>query len=551
MPSSLPTIWFLSHRQHYDPRIYHIMAVYRDRGWHTVLFDPPAAQASALEWAELADIPWYPCTPLTTHEVAREGASEAVQAFLADLPSESNKGLKRIGSVRYQQTRNSVKDLIAFQVDGESQRYIYDRIAGQLWASPLGHSHAEMTAHAIAQACHFGGSTDELVSQLAGFTLEETSENYFLRREAGYERGEEFSIDKATGLVRQRLLPRKAHYRDENFLGHYFDYSDFKARVYEYVWEQDLVNLYLDKNPDKKPDVVFVSDLPVLPVGVMLKKAFGAKLIIDCHEWWSEQENIWNSSATDKIAAIDRWEKNLYVQCDSAITVSQTLAQTMSQHFGVPFHYVPTCVFDLNQLPARNPRFWQERVGLPENSSVVLFQGGLSSNRNLENLMRATAYFEEDQYLVICGDGGFRSEMEEILKRSGRPDRVRMLGWQPQLDLWQYTMHADLGIIPYTHTVRYYQLSAPNKLSEYHACELPMLVDKKMIELARVVNEDKIGRVEDLSSYEVMGLAIASMLRNKGELESYRVAYERVPERFTRTQCEKYMQPVFEMEMSQ
>jgi len=542
------TIWFLSHRQHYDPRIYHIMSIYRDHGWHTVLFDPPEDQALSLEWAELAFVPWRPVAPLTLYAVDRKIANEPLKTFLADLPTTADGKLQRRGPVRYHWTQHAGLALLTFQVDGESQRCVYDPASDTLWSSPSTHSHAELTALAIAQPHHSGASPQVLAAQLPEFTLSETPQDYVLQRPAGYDQGEEFAIDKTNGLVRHRTLPRRYHFQADEFFGYHFDYRGFKDQVYEYIWELDLVSFYLAQPTHRTPDVVFVSDLPVLPVGVMLKEIFNCKLIIDCHEWWSEQERIWNPEATDKIAAIDRWEKQLYAQCDAAITVGTTLAQTMSKHFGVPFHYVPTCVFDLPNLPARNPRFWQERANIPEEASVVLFQGGLSSNRNLENLMRATSYFADDQYLVVCGDGSFRAEMEAVLKNDGRPDRVRMLGWQPQLELWQYTLHADLGIIPYTHTLPYFQLSAPNKLSEYHVCELPMLVDRCMLELARVVNEDKIGRAENLSKPVDMGQAIASMLADKKALAAYRAAYDKAADRFTRAQCDVYMSHILEVE---
>lgn len=547
MSTPTRTIWFLSHRQHYDPRIYHIMSVYRDLGWRTVLFDPPVDQASSLEWAELVSSPWRPVQGLVLRAADKQTAPKQVATFLAKLPTDADSKLRRRGSVRYQQTQHAGATLTAFQFDGELQRYVYDQTSDKLWSAPLDHCHAELTALAIAQARADADAVTKIAAQLPEFTLEVTEQDYVLQRPAGYDQGDELAIDKNTGLVRRRALPRRYHYQPDVFFGRRFDYSQFKSEVYEYVWEFDLVRQYLEQPTHHAPDVVFVSDLPVLPVGVMLKEAFGCKLVIDCHEWWCEQERIWNTEPGNKLETIDRWERTLYTQCDAAITVSNSLAQTMSEHFGKPFHYVPTCVFDLPLLPKHNPNFWQERAGLPEGASVVLFQGGLSTNRNLENLMRATRYFADDQYLVICGGGDYRSEMEAILKKEGKPDRARLLGWQPQLDLWQYTMHADMGIIPYTHSLRYYQLSAPNKLSEYHVCELPMLVDNRMIELAGVVNEDKVGRTADLSDPASMGQAIAAMLADKPALAAYRQAYGVAAKRFTREQCKEYMNPILEM----
>ena len=546
MPTPSRVIWFISHRQHYDPRIYNIMSVYRARGWETVLFDPPADQESSMEWAELVTPEWSPVPPLDPRIADVQTASSIVQEFLANLPAVSHTTLQRAGKIVYQWASHWDTPLLSFQEDEGTFRYTYNPSSNTLWSVPTGHSLSELIALSLQSGKPSDAELAGLMAKIPDFIFRETDDDYILTRPGSHEPGEELAIDKISRLVRRRALPRHHCYEQDELLGNRFDYTAFKRTIYDYTYELDLVKGYLGSPKHRRPDAVLVSDLPVLPIGLMLKDIFDCKLIVDCHEWWAEQERIWYPNATKKIDEIDVWERKLYARCDAALTVGKMLARDMGKHFGRQFHYVPTCVFDLPGLPNRDPHFWQERANLPEGASVVLFQGGLSTNRNLDTLMRATRYFAEGQYLVVCGDGAYREEMEAILTAEGRPDRVRMLGWRPQLDLWEFTAHADLGIIPYTHRLRYYQLSAPNKLSEYHVCELPILADHDMIELARIVKEDKIGRVTDLSRPKVMGETIAAMLADKSSLAEFRAAYMKAGKRFTRSQCDVYLNPVVE-----
>ena len=551
-----PCIWFLSHRTHYDPRIYHIMSVFRALGWHTVLFDPAPEQYGSLEWAELVDTPWEPlAAPIFTRCDIDALAPKIVRWLLhfvakSEVVSYAEKGIEKAShGISFQVIKEQSGLCVAFGVTGQPLHYVYELSTQHLYVARIRQDAVHMLAIALADALKRGADFSTLSKQILlpdDYVLEAKDGFYLLSCPAGYEHGHEIMIDIHTYMLRERVTPRRYHYADDDFGGRRFEYAAFKNEVYGYIWELDTVRDYLSRPDANLPNVVFVSDLPTLPIGAMLKDIYGCKLIVDCHEWWSEQERIWNPDAEQKIASIDRWEKALYQRCDAAMTVSKSLAAEMSTYFGMRFHYVPTCVFELPDIPERREIFWKSHANIPEGSSVILFQGGFSTNRNLETLMRATRYLHDNQYLVVCGDGAIRTELEAILAKEGNPAQVRMLGWKKQLELWEYTLNADVGIIPYSNALRYYRLSAPNKLSEYHVCQLPMLVDSGMIELTSIVIDDGVGRCADFSSAESMGVAIAEMLADSDALSNYREAYKKAIKRFTRAQCRVYMDSIIQ-----
>ena len=97
-----------------------------------------------------------------------------------------------------------------------------------------------------------------------------------------------------------------------------FDFQDFRKILFEYSPILEQVRRAL---PEETPDLVYVADLPTLPIGVMLKEVLGCTLMVDCHEWWYKQTRLWESTWAEKIALAEKSEAELYPKCDVCITV--------------------------------------------------------------------------------------------------------------------------------------------------------------------------------------------------------------------------------------
>ena len=90
--------------------------------------------------------------------------------------------------------------------------------------------------------------------------------------------------------------------------GKRFDYREYRKIVYDFSPILEQVRRALQK---ERPDLVYVADLPTLPIGVMLKEVTGCTLMIDCHEWWYKQARLWESSMEQKIALSEKSEAEL------------------------------------------------------------------------------------------------------------------------------------------------------------------------------------------------------------------------------------------------
>jgi glycosyltransferase involved in cell wall biosynthesis len=326
--------------------------------------------------------------------------------------------------------------------------------------------------------------------------------------------------------------PIHSTFEPDDFLGdRRYPYKDFRDHINNYTPIMGIMKEHLKK---AHPNFVYVADLPTLPLGKMLKDYTGCKLIIDCHEWWYRNAMLWNASQKKTIDLSEKYERLFYTECDLRITVGKYLAREMSDYYNVPFETVYSCLStDLNtSIPEPKEGFWQQMLGISKDIKVAIFQGGLTSLRNLNNLARATSYLHDGQALVIVGNGEYEEEFRSIVEKEGNPDVVYYLGWVAQSKLMEYTVNADLGVLPYVAVDEYFSLSTPNKLMEYFTARLPFLFDTSMKEVSDIASETGVGIAANLSDPKEFGLAMASILADEATLQSKKSNYNHFGDRF-------------------
>lgn len=310
-----------------------------------------------------------------------------------------------------------------------------------------------------------------------------------------------------------------------------FDFQEFRKILYEYSPILEQVRRCMK---EETPDLVYVADLPTLPIGVMLKETLGCTLMVDCHEWWYKQARLWESAMSRKITLSEESEMELYPKCDICITVGKYLAQDMSACYQKHFDAIYSCMSSNLSLEdtAPTPGFWQT-YGIPEGARVAIFQGSMTTLRNLDNLARATRYMDDDCYLVVVGGGVYEEDFLQILEKEGNPERVVMVGWVNQSDLLQFTINADLGVLPYSAMDEYYSYSVPNKLMEYFEATLPMLYDVSMKEVSMVAGEHGVGVGEDLSDPVKFGQTLNQLLHDPQKLSALKEHYAESKNKFS------------------
>lgn len=308
--------------------------------------------------------------------------------------------------------------------------------------------------------------------------------------------------------------------------GKQYNYKEFRDNIYEYSKILYRVNKELEF---ETPDVVYVADLPTLPIGIMIKELCGCKLIMDCHEWWYKNCELWSYQNPLSISLSDKYEKQFYPSCDLLITVGKHLASRMEEHIGCKFEVIYSCMSTSLEegVKLNSDVNLREIYSLKDTDKIVIFQGGMSTNRNLENLARATKYYSEDTFLLLLTTGDYQNKFKEILQNEGNPERVVWGGWINQADLLKYTKGADLGIIPYTAVNDYAECFVPNKMTEYFVSQIPVLYDNSLRELDYVLGGNSVGVGIDLTDPEKMGSMINELLHDEKRLSLCKGNYEK------------------------
>ncbi len=304
----------------------------------------------------------------------------------------------------------------------------------------------------------------------------------------------------------RRLLPKTAFVRRMKIW----------AWQYLFDYEQFYRDLFLPTALQFKPTVFLAHNLPMLPVAVAAAKASGARVAYDSHELFAEQDFV--ASVSRRWKAI---EERYIGHADLVTTVNHSIADEMVRRYGLNQVHVI--------LNAENPvlknstsRAMRERLGLCDADKILLFQGGLSTGRNLATIVDAIALVADPSiHLVFLGDGDARAALVVRAKKNGVSGRVHFLAAVPQYELLNYTQSADVGLIPYQSNCLNNHFCTPNKLFEFIAAGTPILASD-LPELRRFVIGYDVGMVADLSNQKNAAKAIVAAFSDASRLAAWK-----------------------------
>lgn len=222
-------------------------------------------------------------------------------------------------------------------------------------------------------------------------------------------------------------------------------------------------------------------------------------------------------------------EKALIPLPDTVITVNKSIAEEMVKRYGIR---EPGVVLNAPNaagmtVPVPRSTHLRDAFSIDGSKRILLFQGSLSLNRNLEPLVEAMAYVRsENVVLVVMGPGqAKREELEGIARQHNLlGSSVFFHDAVPQNELLAYTSGADFGIIPYPAVDINTTLCTPNKLFEFFVAGIPILAND-LPELRRFVLGNGAGITHPMTSARDIAEAIDAIL--KTDLGVFRQAVER------------------------
>ena len=298
--------------------------------------------------------------------------------------------------------------------------------------------------------------------------------------------------------------------REKQILKYYKGICLVAACLFKPLSQKKFQNLYLQVwLPFTKPfvffgrqfefDLIQCHDFPTLEAAVKLAKEKKVNLIYDSHELYPEQYTF---SKYSKLIYKES-EHRLIKFCKLVFTVNQSIAKKMADYYQIDEPITLINALDAPENFNVNQRYdlLREDLNIPLSKKVLLFQGGFSAHRQLENLIESFVYVKNhDVVLVMMGSGDIKDVLQQKAADFGLLNRkVYFHDPVPQDELIFYSASADMGIIPYPHIDLNSYYCTPNKLFEFIQAHLPMIANDSP-ELRRFIVDQNFGMVHLMNS---------------------------------------------------
>ena len=208
-----------------------------------------------------------------------------------------------------------------------------------------------------------------------------------------------------------------------------------------------------------------------ISVALELGKRHRAKVVYDSRDIYMVAANLARLRGPIK-AVLARMERGWARAADRVFTVNQPYATELARRFGVEMPViVMNCSYRFSS-PAPQPRRFHERLGLDPETRVVLYQGGFSVGRGVEQLMAAIRQVP-GSVLVVMGYGALEAEFRTAAALPENQGRVHILPAVPPTELLDWVASADVVGVLFQHDTLNNYLSTPNKFLEAMAAGVP------------------------------------------------------------------------------
>lgn len=238
--------------------------------------------------------------------------------------------------------------------------------------------------------------------------------------------------------------------------------------------------------------VIHCHDTMVLPIGVILKKFKGGKLVYDAHELESDRNAI--TPFLGKLIFL--LEKLCWQSIDHLIVVSDSIATWYHNHLGeIPSEVILNSpYFNQDEVDEQQGSYLREKFSIPKSTKIFIYIGILGPGRGVEFLLDVFSESIDSAALVFLGYG----ELEESVKSAtAASPNIFFHPPVPHSEVVKVASSADVGccLIENVSLSDYYCL--PNKLFEYLFSGLHVL-GSDFPEIRRLIFEVNAGSVVPL-----------------------------------------------------
>ncbi len=261
-------------------------------------------------------------------------------------------------------------------------------------------------------------------------------------------------------------------------------------------------------------DVFHAQSLIVLPVVRGAAKRLSARFVYDIADYHSEAARL--ARMPWLVREVVRRREREWARDGSAfLAVSDPVADLVARRWGVPR---PTILW--NCPPAWHPEQpgivesdrIREVTGIEAQRPIVLYQGGFSVDRGVEELVAAATeprLMELGAAVVFLGYGRLETFIADAVAE--QPGRISLLPAVRPDDLMPWTASADISFVGQPPRTLNQKMNLPNKLFESIMAGVPVVVSEGN-EQCRLTRQEQIGVCVDIDDPAAIAVACAELL---------------------------------------
>lgn len=279
-------------------------------------------------------------------------------------------------------------------------------------------------------------------------------------------------------------------------------YAEFNIRLFFYL----LFN---------KSDLLIANDLDTLLPNFLASKLKRIPLVYDSHEYFCGVPELENNHLAHKVwLTIEKW---IFPHLKHVFTVNNSIANLYKKQYNVDVKVVRNIPLKREKIITKT----KKELGLPDNKRIILLQGAwINVDRGAEELIDAMQWIN-NALLLIIGGGDVIGNLKMQAVKLNLNNEILFIPKLPFDELFNFTIHADLGLTLDKDTNINYRFSLPNKLFDYINAGVPVL-SSNLIEIRNIIETYYIGEI--LQNHQPKDIAqhINKMLADELKMLEYK-----------------------------